>query len=154
MKKVLTLIACIILTLSVGALSGYLTAKEIPGWYEGLQKPSFNPPNYLFGPVWTLLYILMGISLFLVIRSGTSGKGKPIIFFFVQLTLNFLWSLIFFNFHHVALALVDILLLWVFILLMISSFYKESRVAGLLQLPYLLWVSFATVLNAAILLLN
>lgn len=154
MKKLITFIACILLTLSVGGLSGYLTSTQIPGWYAGLQKPSFNPPNYLFGPVWTLLYLLMGISLFIVIRSGISGKSKPIIIFATQLVLNFFWSIIFFNFHQVSLALVDILLLWLCIFIMIRSFYKINKAAGLIQIPYLLWVSFATALNTAILILN
>jgi tryptophan-rich sensory protein len=154
MKKLITFIACILLTLSVGGLSGYLTSTQIPGWYAGLQKPSFNPPNYLFGPVWTLLYLLMGISLFIVIRSGISGKSKPIIIFATQLVLNFFWSIIFFNFHQVSLALVDILLLWLCIFIMIRSFYKINKAAGLMQIPYLLWVSFATALNTAILILN
>lgn len=154
MRRIITLIACIALPLIIGGISGFLTVSEISGWYTGLKKPSFNPPNYLFGPVWTVLYLLMGISLFLVLEAKVLIKGKALTFFFVQLTLNFFWSIIFFKEHQVAMALADIAALWLCILMMIVTFYRISRVAGLLQIPYLLWVSFATLLNASILYLN
>ncbi len=154
MRRIITLIACIALPLIIGGISGFLTVSEISGWYTGLKKPSFNPPNYLFGPVWTVLYLLMGISLFLVLEAKVISKGKALTFFFVQLTLNFFWSIIFFKAHQVAMALADIAALWLCILMMIVTFYRISRVAGLLQIPYLLWVSFATLLNASILYLN
>jgi len=154
MNKVIKLIACILLPLIIGGISGFLTVSEISGWYTALNKPSFNPPNYLFGPVWTVLYLLMGVSLFLVLEAKINSKRNALVFFFVQLTLNFFWSIIFFKEHQVALALADIAALWFCILMTIVTFYKISRVAGLLQIPYLLWVSFATLLNASIFYLN
>ena len=154
MKKVLTLLLCLLVTMGVGGLSGYLTSPEISGWYAGLDKPSFNPPNNVFGPVWTILYFLMGVSLYLIVISPSARKKFAIGIFVTQLILNFFWSIIFFNLHQIGLALIEIILLWMMILAMVIAFYKINRVAGLLQVPYLLWVSFATVLNAAIYQLN
>lgn len=155
MNKYLKLILCVALTLSVGAIAGIATAKNIYGWYSDLEKPSFNPPNYLFGPVWTLLYILMGISFFLLLQSPQSNKRKEaIITFYVQLFLNFCWSFIFFYFQLTGPALAEILVLWLSILWMLVSFKKINTAAAILQLPYLLWVSFASVLNASIWWLN
>lgn len=153
MRNALLLAGCIALTMITGGVSGYLTVNEIEGWYRALNKPSFNPPNYVFGPVWTLLYVLMGISLFLIVRSKPVNR-KAVYIFFVQLVLNFSWSLVFFNLHNVMLALIDIVVLWIAIAATIVSFYRLNKAAGLLQVPYLLWVSFATALNCAILLLN
>lgn len=153
-RKLLTLIACLLLPLLVGGISGYITASEIPGWYQTLNKPSFNPPNFLFGPVWTTLYILMGVSLYMVIRSDNSSKRSAMVVFAVQLILNFFWSIIFFSMHNISFALLEISTMWAGILAMIISFYRISKTAALLQVPYLLWVTFATVLNAAILYLN
>ena len=154
MKKILLLAGCILLTLAVGGVSGYFTVAEIAGWYSTLHKPSFNPPNYVFGPVWTCLYLLMGISFYLVLTSHAAPRRQALVFFWVQLIFNFFWSLIFFNMHRVGLALVDIVLMWLAILGMIITFYKINKVAALMQLPYLAWVSFATCLNAAIWVLN
>ena len=154
MSRIIKLIVCIVLPLIIGGISGFLTVSEISGWYTALNKPSFNPPNYLFGPVWTLLYLLMGVSLFLVLEAKINSKRNALVFFFVQLTLNFFWSILFFREHQVALALADIVALWLGILMTIVTFYKINRVAGLLQIPYLLWVSFATLLNASIFYLN
>ncbi len=151
MNKILKLILCIVLTVSIGALSGIATASGVRDWYLTLQKPFFNPPNYLFAPVWTILYVLMGVSLYLVLQSSTTlVKKRAVIIFSIQLALNFLWSFIFFKFHLIGIALLDILCLWFFILGMIAVFYKVNKWASLLQLPYLLWVSFATLLNIAI----
>jgi len=154
MKKAAIFMGCVFLTLLTGGVSGYLTAPEIESWYAGLNKPVFNPPNYLFGPVWTLLYIMMGVSFFIILQTATNNKGRCITVFAVQLILNFLWSIIFFNFHDIFFALFDIALLWASILVMILVFYKENKIAALLQVPYLLWVTFATALNIAILFLN
>lgn len=155
MKAILKLIGCILLTMSIGGLSGYATIEGVSGWYTTLHKPSFNPPNYLFGPVWSLLYLLMGVSLFLILRADKSAsRGKSIAAFIIQLVLNFFWSIIFFRFHAVGLALVEILLMWSSILWMIVAMYRVNKPAGLLQLPYIFWVSFATLLNTAIYLLN
>ena len=145
----------IVLTLLVGALTGYATSEAIPTWYAGLNKPSFNPPNWLFGPVWTVLYILMGIAMGRVwCRIEPAKAGGPWSIFSAQLALNGFWSLIFFNMHSIGLALVDILVLLVAIILCIRAFNRVDRTASWLMVPYLLWVSFATVLNAAIFMLN
>ncbi|MBC7552671.1 MAG: tryptophan-rich sensory protein [Taibaiella sp.] len=155
MKKLLTFIGCIVLTLAVGGLSGIATVGGVKGWYTTLLKPAFNPPNYLFGPVWTLLYLLMGVSLYIILQEqATPAKKRALVIFGVQLSLNAFWSIIFFNFHEVGWALIEIISIWMSVLLMIITFYKINKTAGLLQLPYLAWVSFATILNAAIFYLN
>jgi benzodiazapine receptor len=155
MSKIIKLILCIALTLSIGAISGIATASGINNWYVTLNKPLFNPPNYLFGPVWALLYVLMGISFYLILQSKNPIlKKRAIIIFFIQLFLNFCWSFLFFKFQLVGVALFEIISIWVSIIIMIVVFYKISRVASYLQIPYLLWVSFASVLNASIWMLN
>jgi benzodiazapine receptor len=117
--------------------------------------PSFNPPGWIFGPVWTTLYILMGISLYLVlIKPDSALRTTAIRVFFLQLTLNFLWSFFFFYFRNIGLALVDILLMWGSIVWMIMLFRRIHPAAGYMNIPYLLWVSFATALNGAYLFLN
>ncbi|MDD2793048.1 MAG: tryptophan-rich sensory protein [Sediminibacterium sp.] len=142
-------------TIGVGSLGGLLTIAEIPTWYAALNKPSFNPPNSIFGPVWTLLYTLMGIALFLVWKLPASAeRNRALIIFGVQFAFNFCWSLIFFRFHLIGAALVEIILMWGCILLTILFFWKQSRTAALLLVPYIFWVSFATILTAAIYRLN
>ena len=155
-KNILKLIGCIVLAEVIGGASGFLIRNEITGWYTTLTKPSFNPPNWLFGPVWTTLYLLMGISLYMIIVNVPASKQKTaaIAVWGVQLFLNFWWSIIFFNFHRLDLAMAEIAVLWIMIVWMIIGFYKLKPAAGLLQIPYLLWVSFASALNLAILLLN
>jgi tryptophan-rich sensory protein len=154
MKKGTKLSLSILLPLIIGGISSYFTASNIESWYVTLNKPSFNPPNYLFGPVWTTLYVLMGISFFLIISSAKKEKNKLIGIYLIQLTLNFLWSFIFFKFHALGIAAVEIIILWISILMMIMMFYKANKWAGLINIPYLLWVSFASVLNISIYLLN
>lgn len=155
MKKYLLLLVCIGLPLLVGGVSGYFTVEGVRTWFTTLQKPAFNPPAYLFAPVWTTLYVLMGISLFLVVRTPPNEARKnALIIFGVQLTLNFFWSILFFYFHQIGWALAEIIAMWICILLMIVSFYKIHKTAALLQIPYLLWVSFATLLNASLFYLN
>lgn len=154
-NNVVLLLLCLVIPLTVGFLSGMATVESITTWYAGLNKPFFNPPNYLFGPVWTLLYTLMGVSLFLVLREGPHPlRSKAIIIFSVQLALNAAWSFLFFYFQSPGWALIEIGLMWICILYMIFMFGRIKRIAGLLQIPYLLWVSFATLLNAAIYYLN
>lgn len=151
----LKLISCILIPLTIGGIAGIATSSAINDWHLTLQKPWFNPPNYLFGPVWTLLYILMGISLYLTLSYAEAAtKNNMLLLFSMQLFLNFIWSFIFFNFESPGWALFEIALLWGNILWMILSFYKVNKLAALLQIPYLLWVSFATLLNAAIFVLN
>jgi translocator protein len=155
LRSILSLILCLSLPLLVGAISGYATSSNISNWYVFLVKPSFNPPNWLFGPVWTSLYLLMGISLYLIWKSQAgAGRKQALLLFAIQLAFNFGWSFIFFYFHEIGWALIEILALWLSILLTIISFYKVDKTAAYLQIPYLLWVSFATVLNASIFYLN
>jgi tryptophan-rich sensory protein len=147
-NEILKLVVSILLCQLAGFLGSLFTIPSIPTWYQTLKKPSFTPPNWIFSPVWISLYIVMGISLFLVWRRKDSPKVKTaLIFFFVQLILNIFWSVGFFGLRLPLLGLMDIILLWVAIVLTIQNFFKVSRMAGLLLLPYLLWVSFATVLN-------
>ncbi len=154
-RTLTTLLVCMLLPLFVGGISGYATAAGIQDWYVTLHKPSFNPPNYLFGPVWTILYLLMGVSLFIIWRSNQGRKRREALkIFAIQITLNFLWSFLFFKFNLVGLALVDILMIWLTIVLMIVIFRRVNKIAAYLQIPYLLWVTFATTLNGAIWLLN
>lgn len=155
MKKIITLILCIVITLSIGAIGGIATSSGMDGWYQTLNKPVFNPPSFLFGPVWTVLYILMGISFYLILMAPKSNLRKnAIVIFIVQLTLNFAWSFLFFKFHVLGLAFAEIILIWLSIIFMIVVFKKVDRTAAYLQIPYLLWVSFASVLNGAIWWLN
>jgi benzodiazapine receptor len=155
MNKWLTILLCIGLPLAVGGIAGYVTAQNVQSWYPGLKKPSFNPPNAVFGPVWTVLYVLMGISFYLILRKPPSAKRRQaIIWFCVQLFLNFCWSILFFHFHLIGVALIEIVLLWLSIILMISRFYRVSALAANLQWPYLAWVSFASILNGAVWYLN
>ncbi len=155
LKSFIRLFLCLLIPLAAGGLSGIATVAGIPEWYDGLQKASFNPPNFLFGPVWTLLYILMGISLYLVWTTPESrDRSVALAAFGLQLLLNFAWSFIFFYFHQAGWALVEIILLWITIVLMIQLFHRVKPAASWLQVPYLLWVSFAAVLNAAIWKLN
>ncbi len=152
-KKTISLISCILIPLLVGGISGIATVSGIKDWYVHLNKPFFNPPNYLFGPVWSLLYLLMGISLFMILQY-TVSKKKAILIFSIQLFFNFWWSFLFFKFQLLGLSLIEIMLMWLSILWMIIEFRKINKTAGYLQIPYLLWVTFATLLNASIWYLN
>ena len=155
MNKFLKLCLCIIIPLLIGAVSGFATSSSINTWYVTLHKPFFNPPNYLFGPVWTTLYILMGISFYMILQSRNSKYKKGAIYLFcIQLFLNFCWSFIFFKFQYLGLALIEIIMMWISILAMIIWFTKLNKTAAYLQIPYLCWVSFATVLNASLWYLN
>lgn len=149
------LTTCIAGVLLIGFTSGIATAAGMRGWYDTIQKPFFNPPAYLFGPVWTFLYILMGIGLYLILQTPkTEMRTMALAIFGVQLFLNFAWSFLFFYFHRPDIALIEIILLWICILYMIIQFLKISQAAAYLQVPYLLWVSFASVLNASLWYLN
>lgn len=146
----------ILIPLLVGAISGYFTSSGVNGWYAVANKPTFNPPNWIFAPVWTTLYVLMGISLFLVWRSdaATGIKNTAIALFALQLTLNFFWSVIFFKLQQPGWAFAEIIVMWGMILLTIFSFGKISSTAAWLLVPYISWVSFASVLNYSIWRLN
>ena len=145
----------LLLPLAIGGIAGMFTTEAIPGWYASLNKPSFNPPNWVFGPVWTTLYMILGISLFLVWKlPAGKERNQAIVVFMVQLLLNSGWSFLFFYFKTIGLALIDIVALWIMIFTMLVRFYKLKPVAAYINIPYLLWVTFATFLNAAYLFLN
>jgi benzodiazapine receptor len=149
------LLYALLITIGVGTIAGIATASSIGNWYEHISKPTFNPPNWLFAPVWTVLYIMMGIALFQIWKQTPSAeRSKALTVFAIQLFLNFIWSFIFFNFHQIGLALIVIILLWIFIVITIYKFRQLNKTACYLMVPYLIWVSFATVLNASIFRLN
>lgn len=152
----LALFGSIILCNLAGIIGSVFTIPAIPGWYANLVKPFFTPPNWIFAPAWTILYILMGISLYLILRDGKKAKNYKLALglFGSQLILNALWSIIFFGFNFLIVSSVEILTLWIFILLTILEFRKISKTAAYLLIPYICWVSFAAVLNISILVLN
>ena len=150
--KLLTL--SLILCLGAGGIGSLFTTPAISTWYTTLNKPVFSPPNFIFAPVWITLYILMAIAFYLVLINKSKDKRMAITFFLTQLVLNVFWSVIFFGLHNPIFAFVEIIILWIAIFLTIKSFYKISRNASYLLIPYLLWVSFASVLNLSIVLLN
>jgi len=153
---VLKLIISIAIPLAVGAIGGYFTSSSVNDWFTTLSKPPFNPPGWVFMPVWTTLYILMGIAFYIVWKSNANRKEKYTAntFYWLQLFLNFLWSLIFFYFWQPGFALIDIVLLLIMIAATIYSFSKISKTAAWLLVPYLCWVAFATALNFEIWRLN
>ena len=156
MNTYIKLLISIVVCVAVGGISGFFTSSEITTWYAALNKPSFNPPNYLFAPVWTTLYVLMGISFWLIWKSDAqlSVKNKAMFVFAIQLILNFFWSIIFFSMHQPGYAFIEIIFLWLFILFSIITFYPISKTAAYLLIPYICWVSFASALNFSIWKLN
>jgi tryptophan-rich sensory protein len=156
MSNGLKLAISIAIPLIIGFTSGFFSATGVGTWYQTIIKPSWNPPNWIFGPVWTALYILMGVALYLVWKQPDSQAQKTtaIIFFGVQLMLNFFWSFIFFKQHAIGGALIEIVVLWVFILITIFSFASINKLAAWLLVPYISWVSFAGILNYTIWQLN
>ena len=150
------LIVSIIIPVAIGATAGFFTAAGVDSWYQSINKPSWNPPSWIFAPVWTILYIMMGIALFLVWKSNNNEalKKRAMILFFVQLALNFFWSFIFFDQQQPGWALVEIIAMWVAILLTIFAFAKVNKIAAWLLVPYISWVSFASILNYTIWQLN
>lgn len=179
MKQTSILILSILICLAAGAFGSLFTVHAIPTWYAGLVKPALNPPNWVFGPVWTLLYILMGISLYLVWRNdwrvrnslfvshrqawnqwsqrfwtGDLQKQNIIAIFVIQLILNAAWSYIFFGLHQVGWALFELLALWCAVVYTIINFYRVSKTSAWLLLPYILWITFAIYLNYSILSTN
>lgn len=154
--KPLNLLISIVICMSAGILGSVFTISSIPNWYMNLNKPIFAPPNWLFGPVWTLLYFVMGISLYLVWIKLDSNPGskKAIKIFLLQLGLNFIWTPVFFGLRSPLFGLIIIISLLISIVATMKSFFTISKLAMYLLIPYLLWVSFATILNAAIYWLN
>jgi tryptophan-rich sensory protein len=156
LKEIPKLVASILIPLIIGFLGSIATMAEIPTWYAALSKPSWAPPNWLFGPVWTTLYVLMGISLYLVWREGLDRLDVrfAILIFAVQLLLNLLWSIVFFSYHALFGSFILILILWISILANIIAFYVISKPAGILLVPYIVWVSIASYLNYSVYILN
>ncbi len=144
----LKLAVSIIICQLAGVIGSMFTAPNIPSWYATLVKPVFNPPNWIFAPVWISLYVLMAISFYLVwIKNDIPNFGFLMSLFVLQLVLNAFWTIIFFGLKSPFFAFIEIVVLWVLILLCIISFYKISKTASVLLVPYLLWVTFAAVLN-------
>ena len=151
-KLIISIVACE----GAGGIGAIFTTPAIPTWYAGLKKPTFTPPNSVFGPIWITLYLLMGIAVFLVWREGLSQEGVTIAFavFWGQLVLNILWSVIFFGLRSLLGGIVVIVLLWIAILFNIILFFGVSSIAGGLLIPYIIWVTIATNLNLQIWKLN
>jgi translocator protein len=148
----LALVVLLILCLAVAGIGGLATAPSIPNWYAGLAKPSWTPPGWIFGPVWSVLYLTIAVAAWLVWRQ--SSAAVPMTLFGIQLGFNATWSWLFFGLHSPAAAFIDIVLLWTAIAATTVVFWRRSTLAGILFVPYLIWVSFAAVLNFAIWRLN
>ena len=155
LRSIFKFITSLFVPLALGYIAGQYTSEAVPGWFASLNKPAFNPPGWVFGPVWTLLYILMGLSFFHIwikprIKERTVAKS----IYIVQLLLNFAWSFLFFYYQDIALALIDIIVLDIVVVIMLLKFYQLKPTAAYLNIPYLLWILFATALNAAFYFLN
>jgi translocator protein len=157
MNKLTRILVMVVTCMGIGFLSSQVTKNAIRTWYVTIEKPSFNPPNWIFAPVWSVLFVMMGVAGGLIwhqIDSNREVVKKALVFFGIQLLLNALWSYLFFGLHNPMLALVEIILLWLLIYETYLKFVKIDKVAGYLLLPYLAWVSFAMVLNGSIWWLN
>lgn len=154
-KSIWRLIASILITIGIGALSGFLGMAGNEQYLE-LKRPSFSPPGYIFPVVWTILYFLMALAFYRIWMHGKQGTNikKGAALYFIQLFLNFLWSIIFFRFNLYGIAFIELLILLAFILLTTFEFYKIDKIAAYLMIPYIIWVSFAGILNGAIWLMN
>jgi tryptophan-rich sensory protein len=155
-NDIIKLVISVIVSLAAGGIGSLFTFKAIPTWYAGLKKPPYTPPNWAFGPVWTTLYILMGISVFLIWQKGLVMDGVLLAFtlFWIQLVLNALWSIIFFGKRSKGGGVITIIVLWFLILATMITSFRVSGWAGALLIPYILWVSIASYLNIGIWLLN
>lgn len=155
-KSILKLILSIAICQSAGLIGTVFTVSSIEDWYNLLNQPSFRPPNWLFGPVWTILYTLMGISLYWIWIKGTKKKEvrEALKLFTVHLVFNATWSIVFFGMHNLSLSLLNIAVLWILIVMVMVKFYGIEKKASLILIPYLAWVSFASILNFSIFLLN
>lgn len=153
-KKIISLILFIVICEAVGLLGGLATYSSLGSWYMDLNKPELTPPNWVFGPVWTSLYALMGIAAWLVAQSRSDKRKRALTIFFIQLFVNFLWSFLFFGFKSTLLGLIGIVALLITIILSMIKFFKISKLAFALLVPYLIWVTFATYLAGALWVLN
>lgn len=154
MKNWVALVLFVAVSQSAGLIGSFFTRPAIPGWYSTLVRPEVAPPSWVFAPVWTTLFLLMGIAAFLVWKSGAPIKRLALTVFGIQLVLNLLWSIVFFGLQSLGWAFVEILVLWVAIATTIYLFNRASRAAALLLIPYIAWVSFATYLTYAFWTLN
>lgn len=152
--SLLALAGFVLASLAAGFFGSFFTMDQITTWYAALTKPSWTPPNWVFGPVWTTLYVLMGVAAYLVSRSKKLGKTLVLWLFFAHLIVNALWSIVFFGLHELELAFGIIVLLWALIALLMRLYWRYARVATYLMIPYLLWVSYATTLNLGFIFLN
>jgi translocator protein len=150
------LLTSLLLCQAAGVIGSFFTIRSVDTWYVGIRKPFFNPPDSVFAPVWIVLYALMGISLFLIWRKGSDGgfPARAFSVFILQLILNSFWSFAFFGCRSSLAGFIVIVLLWVAIIWTIVLFLRISRMAAIFLFPYILWVSFALVLNGAIVLMN
>ncbi len=154
-RDALALAGFVVGCLAISAIGGAVTALSVDGWYRALAKPAFNPPDWVFAPVWTALYLMMAVAAWRVWRrSAADGRARALALFGLQLALNLLWSCLFFGLMAVGAALGDIVLLWVVIVATAAAFGRIDRAAGWLMVPYAVWVLFAAALNAAIWWLN
>lgn len=155
-QNILALFISIVIAQLAGIIGSFYTFDSIPNWYKTLVRPEFAPPNWVFGPVWTTLYLLMGIAAYLIWSKGYSDKRVKIALYvyFGQLLLNSLWSILFFGLQDIKSAFIEIIALWIMIALNIFLFGKISKTAGYLLLPYIAWVSFASILNYSFMVLN
>ena len=136
-----------------GIIGSFFTASAIPSWYATLQRPSFSPPNWIFGPVWVILYILMGISVYLIWQKNKKTR-EALWLFWIHLFFNGSWSIVFFGFQNIGLAFVNIIIIWLLIIILMIKFWKINKWATYLLVPYFLWVSFASYLNYSIWMIN
>lgn len=156
MKNILQLLIAIAICEAAGIIGSVFTVQAIPDWYNTLAKPALNPPSWVFGPVWTTLYALMGIAVFLIWKHTLKDRAvrTALLVFLIQLALNTTWSIVFFGLQNPALAFLNIVAMWVAIVWTMVLFYRISKPAMWLLVPYILWVSFAAYLNFAIWMLN
>ena len=155
-RNIIRFLIYLIFCEGVGVIGSIFTVPAITNWYVFLQKPSFSPPNWLFGPAWTILYLLMAISIFLIWQAGLAERKTKTVFrlFWIHLFFNAIWSILFFGLESPLLGLFDIIILWVMIGILTFQFFKINKTAGILFIPYWLWVSFAAILNFFIYKLN
>lgn len=156
MGNVFAFIISILICEGAGGLGGFFTSRSVADWYPTLIKPSFTPPSRVFMPVWTSLYFMMGVSAFLIWKLGWQKNGvkTALLFFIIQLALNVAWSAVFFGLRSPLGGMIVIIILWLTILITIITFFKLSKPSAVLLIPYILWVTFASVLNGAIVYLN
>jgi len=156
LNSIIKLVVSILASLAAGGIGSLFTFRAIPTWYAGLKKPRYTPPNRAFGPVWTTLYILMGVSVFLVWQKGLDTNGALVAFvlFWIQLAVNAIWSVIFFGMKSKGGGVIAIIVLWVLILATMVASFRVSGWAGVLLVPYIVWVSIASYLNIGVWLLN